>query len=104
MNIANIVYDIQNLTYQCFSSLRFTSRGVAAMFVKYQLPMVEVVLVLVLVLVVDKTSQTISGGFVPSLNVTVNQWNGENFKYRSVLYRIFGEMTLYCKILPVSCL
>ena len=52
------------------------------MFVRYQLPMVEVVLVLVLVLVlvVDKTSQTISGDFVPSLNVTVNQWNGESLK------------------------
>ena len=52
------------------------------MFVRYQLPMVEVilVLVLVLVLVVDKTLQTISGGFVPSLNVTVNQWNGESLQ------------------------
>ena len=63
---------------------RFTSREVAAMFVQSQLPMLEVllVLVLVLVLVVNKTSQSISGGFIPSLNVTVNQWNGESFKFK----------------------
>ena len=61
-----------------------TSRKVAAMFLRYQLSMLELLLVLflVLVLVVNKTSQTISGGFVPSLNVTVNQWNGESLKLK----------------------
>ena len=71
---------------------RFISTEAAAMFVRYQLPMVEVVLVLVLVLVlvVDKTSQTISGDFVPSLNVTVNQWNGESLQNQICFEILFG--------------
>ena len=61
------------------------------MFVRYQLP----VLILVLVLVVEKTLQTISGGFVPSLNVTVNQWNSKSIKLQIQI--CFEILILYRK-------
>ena len=68
------------------------------MIVRYQLPMLEVLLVLVLVLVlmVQKTSQTISGGFIPSLNVTANEWSGKNLKLRiQILLETFlGEFSI----------
>ena len=66
------------------------------MFVQSQLPMLEVllVLVLVLVLVVNKTSQSISGGFIPSLNVTVNQWNGESLNLKSNLKWLIDKSDL----------
>ena len=48
------------------------------MIMRHRLPILEVSLMLVLVLGVKRTLQATSGGFIPTLNVTADQWSGEN--------------------------
>ena len=92
--------------YKLLLTCRFISIEVAAMIVRYQLPMLEVLLVLVLVLVlmVQKTSQTISGGFIPSLNVTANEWSGKNLKLRIQIFfeTFWGEFSIWSDIVELS--